>query len=110
MAILDGIADAVVKLDAQANYTAMNRAAIEIFQRLGHDPNEMMGKSVWQVFPDVKGTLVERELLRALEGLMPVNYEFSYPPDKRWYAVRGYPSKDGIILIFRDMSKGKMAP
>ena len=38
MAILDGIDDAVVKLDGQANFAAMNQAAAEIYQRLGLDP------------------------------------------------------------------------
>jgi PAS domain-containing protein len=45
MAILDSIADAVVKLDDQANYIAMNRAAADIFRRLGRDPQGMIGKS-----------------------------------------------------------------
>ena len=35
MAILDGIADAVVKLDGQANFVAMNQSAANIYQRLG---------------------------------------------------------------------------
>ena len=47
MAILDGIDDAVVKLDAGANFTAMNQAAADIYQRLGFDPQRMKGKSIW---------------------------------------------------------------
>ena len=34
MAILDGIDDGVVKLDGQANFAAMNKAAASIYQRL----------------------------------------------------------------------------
>ena len=34
MAILDGIDDAVVKLDGQGNFLAMNQAAADIYKRL----------------------------------------------------------------------------
>ena len=50
MVILDGIDDAVVKLDGQANFAAMNQAAANIYQRLGLDPQHMKGKSVWELF------------------------------------------------------------
>ena len=55
MTILDGIEDAVVKLDGQAKFAAMNQAAMNIYQRLGLDPQHMKGKSLWEVFPDLKG-------------------------------------------------------
>jgi hypothetical protein len=46
MAILDGIENAVVKLDGQAHFAAMNQVAANIYQRLGLDPQSMKGKSV----------------------------------------------------------------
>src|SRR5687767_13798374 len=67
MTILDGIDDAVVKLDGHANFMAMNQAAANIYQRLGFDPKSMKGKSVWEVFPELKGSLIERELRQVLE-------------------------------------------
>ena len=66
MAILEGIDDAVVTLNRHAAYVGMNRAAAEIFRRLGHEPKDMVGKLVWEVFPEAKGTIVEREVWRAL--------------------------------------------
>ena len=38
MAILDGVDDAVVKLDGQAHFAAMNQAAATIYQRLDWTP------------------------------------------------------------------------
>ena len=67
MAILDGIDDGVVKLDGQANFAAMNKSAASIYQRLGLNFQIMKGKSVWEIFPELKGTLVERELRSLLE-------------------------------------------
>ena len=107
MAILDGIEDAVVKLDGQSKYVAMNKAAADTFRRLGQDPQIMIGKSVWEVFPDVKDTIVERELRKALEDHTSIKFEFLYPGDERWYEIQGYPSSPGVILVFRDITDRK---
>jgi len=107
MAVLEGISDAVVKLDADSNYVAMNGAAADIFRRLGRDPQRMLGKSLWELFPDVKGTIVERKIREALEHHVLTEDEFFYPADQHWYAVRAYPSHPGAILIFRDITHQK---
>ena len=109
MVILDGIDDAVVKLDGQANFAAMNKAAAEIYQRLGLDPTTMKGQSVWEVFPELKGTVVEKELRAVLEDHVQVSYEFFYPKDQRWYETKGYPASPGAILVFRDITARKNA-
>jgi PAS domain S-box-containing protein len=108
MAILDGIDDAVVKLDGQANFAAMNQAAANVYQRLGLDPQQMKGKSVWELFPDLKGTLVERKLRQVIEAHAPITYEFFYPKDQRWYETKGYPASPGAILVFRDITDKKV--
>jgi PAS domain S-box-containing protein len=109
MAILDGIDDAVVKLDAQANFAAMNQAAADIYQRLGLDFPNMKGKSVWELFPEWKGTLVERHLRQVIQDHIQVSYEFQHPKDHRWYETKGYPASPGAILVFRDITDKKTA-
>jgi PAS domain S-box-containing protein len=109
MTILDGIDDAVVKLDGQANFTAMNQVAASVYQRLGLNPQQMKGKSVWEVFPELKGTVVERELRQVIEEHMQVSYEFYYPKDQHWYETKGYPASPGAILVFRDITAKKAA-
>ena len=109
MAILDGIDDAVVKLDAQGNFAAMNQAAANIYQRLGLEPQQMKGKSVWELFPDLKGTIVERELREVIEDHTQISYEFFYPKDQRWYETKGYPASPGAILVFRDITAKKVS-
>ena len=109
MTILDGIDDAVVKLDGQATFIAINQVAANVYHRLGLDPQLMKGKSVWEVFPELKGTVVERELRQVIEEHMQVSYEFYYPKDQHWYATKGYPASPGAILVFRDIT-AKRAP
>ena len=109
MSILEGIDDAVVKLDGQAAFAAMNQAAASIYERLGLNFPNMKGKSVWEVFPDLKGTLVERELRSLLEDHVQVSFEFYYPKDQHWYETKGYPASPGAILVFRDITDKKAA-
>ena len=107
MAILDSIDDAVIKLDGQAQFVAMNQAAITIYHRLGLDPRQMKGKSVWELFPDLKGTLVERELHSVIEEHMQTNFEFYYPNNQHWYEIKGYSVPPGAVLVFRDITDKK---
>jgi PAS domain S-box-containing protein len=111
MAILDGIDDAVVKLDGQAHFAAINQAAADIYKRIGLDfLQDMKGKSIWEVFPDLKGTIVERELRQVIEDHVQVSYEFHYPKDRHWYEGKGYPVSPGAILVFRDITARKTTP
>ena len=107
MATLDEISDAVVRLDGQGKCLMMNQAAMQIFRRLGHDPGKTIGKSAWELFPDLKGTVAEQQLRRALDDQRPIQYELYSPADQRWYDTQGFPSSPGVVLIFRDITDGK---
>ena len=107
MRVLEDASDAAVRLDDEANYVSMNRSAEETFRRLGRDPVTMIGRSVWEVFPDVRGTIVEHKLRLALEDETPIHYEYFYPADQRWYETDGFPASPGVVLIFRDITARK---
>ena len=107
MDTLDDIPDAVVRLDGQGKCVTMNQAAVQIFRRLGRDPGRTIGKSVWELFPDLKGTVAEQHLRRALDDQRPIQHELYSPADQRWYDAQGFPSSPGVVLIFRDITEWK---
>jgi PAS domain S-box-containing protein len=110
MAILDSIDDAVVKLDGQACFAAMNKSAARLYQKSGLDFFEnLKGKSVWEVLPELKGTLFERETRHVIEGHVQVSFEFYNPQDQCWYETKGYPASPGAILVFKDITSRKNA-
>jgi PAS domain S-box-containing protein len=109
MAILDGIDDAVVKLDGEAKFTAMNPAAAAVYQRLGLDFPNMKGKSMWTLFPELKSTIVEQELRQVIDAHAQASFEFCHPKDQRWYEAKGYPASPGAILVLRDITDKKAA-
>jgi hypothetical protein len=65
----------------------------------------MIGRSAWDMFPEVRGTIAEREVARALEYDVPIKFQIYFPPAKKWYCTDGYPSPQGVILIFREIKE-----
>src|SRR5690349_8694898 len=107
MTTLEGISDAVVRLDGQGKCMTMNQAAEQIVRRLGRDPRKMIGQSVWVLFPGLRRTVAEQRLRHALDDQRPIQYELYSPADQRWYDTQGFPSSPGVVLIFRDITEWK---
>src|SRR3954470_2613598 len=93
-AIVRSVADCYYALDRNWRFVDLNdRAAAHI----GKPREELLGRSLLQVFPYVAGTEIEREYRRAMEQGEPVHFETPSPVDhKRWMEVRAYPAPDGI--------------
>jgi PAS domain S-box-containing protein len=107
MNLLRSVSDPVVRLDAKGKYISMNAAAEKTFIRLGHDPITFIGRAVWDVFPELKGTTAQNDLRRALEDDVPISYEFYYAADQRWYQVQSFPSSPGAVVILKDVTTRK---
>lgn len=97
----------MVSLDRDVKFLSINKAGAEIIRQLGRNPDDLIGVSVWDAFPEVKGTIVEREIKRALENGVQIEYEFLYPPNQHLYQVQVCPSPEGVILVFRDLASWK---
>jgi two-component system NtrC family sensor kinase len=109
MRLLEDVSDAVVRLDGQGKYLSMNRRAEELFIGLGRDPSKIIGESVWDSFPELRGTVAEERLREVLDDDVPIEYQFYYPGDRRWYEGQGFPASPGVILVFRDITERKSA-
>ena len=107
MTTLESISDAVVRLDGEGKCMTMNQAAEQIVRRLGRDPGNMVGQSVWVLFPDLKGTVAEQRLRLALDDQRPIQHELYSPADQRWYDTQAFPSSPGVVLVFKDTTQFK---
>ena len=107
MTILRETSLAVIRLDGCSNSVAMNQAAAEMFHTLGHELREVLGKSIWDLFPGLKGTVVGQSLSAVLQYNVPAHYEFFSTADEHWYETRAYPLPPGVILTFRDITQCK---
>jgi PAS domain S-box-containing protein len=103
-AVLESISDGFAGIDFNWKYNYINNAGAE-FLKLR--PDELLGMHVFQVFPDAKGTIFERELRKAMEQRAHTHFEIYYPYLKVWFECRCYPSDTGISIFFTDTTARK---
>lgn len=104
--ILESITDAFFALDRAWRFTYANREAERILQR----PREkLLGRVVWEEFPEAASGSFRREYERALAEQTTVDFEAYYPPLASWFEVHAFPSADGLSVYFRDISARKRA-
>lgn len=105
-AILERISDGFVALNREWRYTYVNRAA----ERMAHRKREeLLGRIVWDVFPEIVSTRIEDELRRAMNEDTSVHFEEYYARFNAWFDVSVYPSDEGITLYARGVTERRQA-
>ncbi|RDI57457.1 PAS domain S-box protein [Flavobacterium glaciei] len=100
------ITDAFVAIDNNWCYTYMNKKAGEILKR---NPHEILGKNIWEEFPESVNKEFYNDCHRALEKQEYVYNEIFYPSTGVWIENHIYPSIDGLSNFFRDITENKKA-
>jgi PAS domain S-box-containing protein len=103
---LESITDAFFTFDSDWRFTYVNPSGEELLQRSGAD---LLGKVLWDEFPESRGTTFEREYRRAVESRQQAEFEEFYPPLNKWIAVHVYPSEHGQVLYARDVTAQREA-
>jgi signal transduction histidine kinase len=101
-AVLGSISDAFFALDGAWRFTYVNDRAEQVLARRR---GEILGRSLWEAFPEAVGTTFDHEYHRALEMRTPVVFEAFYPPLDTWFEVRAYPGAEGLSVYFQDVSE-----
>lgn len=102
--ILESITDGFFTVDPQWRFTYFNQKAEQILQKTR---TELLGQNLWQVFPEIIGTTLEREYRTAITEQITVKFEGYYSPLQKWFEVHAYPSKEGLSVVFNDITKCK---
>ena len=105
-AILESISDGFNALDREWRYVYVNAAGARFVHRL---PEELLGRSLWEVWPGLEDTPFGRAYLRAVAENTFVNAEGFFQPLDAWFEVRCYPSPEGLSLFFTDVTRRKQA-
>ncbi|MDW5593757.1 diguanylate cyclase [Conexibacter stalactiti] len=71
--------------------------------------DELIGRTMWESYPDLRGTIVERELTRARDEQIPVQFENRYEPLDTWFAVSATPFQHWLLVAFHDITVQKRA-
>src|SRR3984893_1929161 len=102
--LLESITDAFYALDRQWRFTYVNQRALDYY---GKERAELLGKSIWDVFPVAKGSAFEEQYQLALREQCSVSFEILSPLTGRWLEVHAYPTPQGLAVNFRDISERK---
>ncbi len=100
------MSDGLYHLDKDWRYTRVNRAAEEMFHIA---ESEVLGKSMWDVYPDLYGTEVYTRFQRAMETGEHATLENYYPPIDRYHLVRLFPEPDGMTVYASDITERRRA-
>lgn len=104
--ILGSIGDPFVVQDHEWRFRFVNQAAAETFARAGHDdPAGLLGRVVWEAFPELVGTAFEREMRRARDLRMPATFTEFHGKSGTWSEMRCYPMPGaGLATLWRDVT------
>lgn len=102
--ILESITDAFLALDMQWRFRFLNSQAEKILSR---SQSELMGQSIWEMFPETVGSTFERQLQWAVASQVTVEFTEYYQAFKVWLEVRAYPYQDGLSVYLRDVTEKK---
>ena len=105
-AILENITDAFFALDRDWCFTYVNREAERLLER---PRSELLGRSIWQEFSPTIDSSFDRNYHLAMETGEAVQFEEFYAPLGRWMEVRAHPTKDQLMVYFRDITERRQA-
>ena len=104
--VLESISDGFFALDPRWRFHYVNQAAERFLRR---PRSELLGQSIWAVFPEALGTRFQHEYERALQTRQAAHFEEYYPPMAAWFEVHAYPSTQGLAVYFRDVTQRQKA-
>ncbi|MFY7838660.1 MAG: PAS domain S-box protein, partial [Lacibacter sp.] len=102
--MVERITDGFIALDRNFNYIFLNKQAAELIKKTQED---VLGKNVWDLFPDAVGSSTYNAFQQALKTQKYVRNIDYYPPLDLWQENHIYPSEDGLSVFIRDISEEK---
>jgi PAS domain S-box-containing protein len=103
--ILESIGDAFVAFDKEWRYTYINGLGESfLYAHCGLRRDELIGRVVWDIFPEMIGTFRYQEYHRAVLEQTPVKLEYYDEITSKWYQLSAYPAADGLSLYFEDIT------
>lgn len=101
--ILEGIGDSFYALDQDWRFVYINKAAERYF---GCPRQEMLGRSIWEIFPDSGGTSLRRRYEEIFESGVPGSFEAeAVGVTGRFLELHVFPYNGGLGVSFRDWTE-----
>jgi PAS domain S-box-containing protein len=106
--ILQNITGPYVSLDEEWRYVEINEEAEqELFQ--GRPASELLGKVIWDEFPQIVGDPAYHQFMKAMQTGKPTHFEQYSQILNRWYEFHAFPHNNCLEIYHRDISERKFA-
>src|SRR5215207_6015375 len=108
--ILERITDEFFALDREWRFTYINERGLASVQRVKGESlrrEDLLGRTLWEVFPEIVDAPPYQELHRALHEQKRVEFEAYAPVTDRWLEVHAYPSEEGLSAYMQDITERK---
>jgi len=104
--LADSITDVFFAMDTDLRYTYWNKASENL---TGISAKDAIGKSLYELFPDIKGTKVEELYLEAIRTQQPKSFVNKYQLRGKdfFFEISAYPSKRGLSVFVKDITERK---
>ena len=100
-AVIASINDHLASYDRKWRYTYVNEQGAAI---LGRKREELLGRCIWDLFPEAVGNQYYRELQQALAEQRVIRSEHYYAPLDTWFENHIYPTPDGVTVFSADVT------
>ncbi|WGV26245.1 MASE1 domain-containing protein [Halotia branconii] len=102
--ILESMTDAFIAVNQDWQITYVNQQAAKIN---GVEAESILGKNLWEYWPQTKDTKFEWEYHRAMSEKVAVHFEALCEPLNKWFEIHAYPAEDGLGIFFRNITERK---
>ncbi|WP_436343314.1 PAS domain-containing protein [Natronorubrum sp. FCH18a] len=102
--IVDRVTDAFFALDTDFRFTYLNERAETLLKR---SRAELIGRVMWDEFPQTVETQFPDRFHRAMDEQVPVSFEVYHAHLETWFEARAYPSESGLSVYMRDVTGRK---
>lgn len=99
--ILDSLTDGRMAFDREWRFTHVDDRAA---RHLGRPRDELVGRVVWDLFPEMRGSIFDEEYGRAVRERTPRRFEAPLWRANVWVEAFCHPLPDGLAVSFRDVS------
>ena len=103
---LESLTDAFFTIDRDWRFTYVNAEAERM---TGRDRGELLGRRVFDMYPELAELGIRHELERAMAEHVTVELETYYPPSDIWVLIKAFPSEHGLAVDIKDVSDGVAA-
>jgi PAS domain S-box-containing protein len=106
--LVESVSESFIALDRDFRFTYVNQRVLDW---LGRPRDQVVGESIWDVFPAAAGTAFEAEYRRVATERLRSSFLVPYPAanGEIWLEVHAFPTPEGIAALVRNVTELKAA-